>query len=159
MAYVEPKAFPYPLSVIYKMLLLLIQKSRSVMLWGVVLFHVMGCVNLHHSPNSCVEVTKDQLEKSQIDLPQTQILKDHPTMTTLSPYSESNWERWHLSRVDLLSKEDGWLSLVGLDFLPTTVGESLSLGGDDAAVGSSTIGLPASSGGSCEGGPDTLGGG
>lgn len=141
MAYVEPKAFPYPLSVIHKMLLLLIQKSRSVMLWGVVLLHVMGCANLPHSLNSRFEVMKDQPGKFQIDLPQTQILKDHPSMTTSSPYSESKWERWHLSRVDRLSKEDGWLSLVGLDFLPTTVGESLSLGGDDADLSPEGFGL------------------
>ena len=53
-------------------------------------------------------------------------------MTNPSFYSESAWKQWHSGRVDRLSAPEGWLSLVGLDFLPTTPGQTLSFGGADA---------------------------
>ena len=49
-------------------------------------------------------------------------------MTHASPYSEAAWNQWHSTRLDRLSEPDGWLSLVGLDFL-TAVDEVHRLGG------------------------------
>jgi uncharacterized protein (DUF1684 family) len=65
-------------------------------------------------------------------LPSPTLSKDHPVMISSSTYSEDAWKKWHSGRVDRLSEPDGWLSLVGLDFLPTTSGQTLSLGGADA---------------------------
>ena len=45
------------------------------------------------------------------------------------------------ARVDRLSASEGWLSLVGLDFLPTASGQTLSFGGPDADL--SPEGIPA----------------
>jgi len=53
-------------------------------------------------------------------------------MINPSAYSKDAWKQWHSSRVDRLSASEGWLSLVGLDFLPTTPGQTLSFGGPDA---------------------------
>ncbi len=53
-------------------------------------------------------------------------------MTNTSKYSEDAWQQWHSDRVDRLSRTDGWLTLVGLDFLPTKIGETLSFGGPGA---------------------------
>ena len=53
-------------------------------------------------------------------------------MINPSTYSEDACKQWHSSRVDRLSAPEGWLSLVGLDFLPTSSGQTLSFGGPDA---------------------------
>ncbi len=58
--------------------------------------------------------------------------KDQTIMTNPPKYSQDAWRQWHSDRVGRLSQADGWLSLVGLDFLPTTMGESLSFGGPGA---------------------------
>ena len=62
-------------------------------------------------------------------------------MINPSTYSEDAWKQWHSSRVDRLSASEGWLSLVGLDFLPTALGQTLSFGGPDADL--SPEGFPA----------------
>ena len=62
-------------------------------------------------------------------------------MINPSTYSEDAWKQWHSSRVDRLSASEGWLSLVGLDFLPTASGQTLSFGGPDADL--SPEGFPA----------------
>ena len=71
-------------------------------------------------------------EKHALDLQGPPLAKDHPLMTNPSFYSESAWKQWHSGRLDRLSAPEGWLSLVGLDFLPTTPGQTLSFGGADA---------------------------
>ena len=62
-------------------------------------------------------------------------------MINPSTYSEDAWKQWHSTRVDRLSASEGWLSLVGLDFLPTASGQTLSFGGSDADL--SPEGFPA----------------
>ena len=94
------------------------------MLWAGVFNFLMGCVFDEGPavPSIFAPGTQDQT------------LKELSSMTHASLYSEAAWNQWHLARLDRLSQPDGWLSLVGLDFLPTAVGEVLSFGGADGDI-------------------------
>ena len=94
------------------------------MLWAGLLNFLVGCAFDEDRTAAAILVSQDQ-NKS---------LKELSNMTNTSLYSEAAWSQWHLARLDRLSQPDGWLSLVGLDFLPTAVGEVLSFGGADADI-------------------------
>ena len=97
-----------------------------------------GCQALLGSPPQTTFVSEDHHTAAPQSPPSS---KDPPIMINSSAYSEDAWKQWHSSRVDRLSASEGWLSLVGLDFFPTTSGKILSFGGPDADL--SPEGFPA----------------
>ncbi|MBL22052.1 MAG: hypothetical protein CMJ37_04355 [Phycisphaerae bacterium] len=97
-----------------------------------------SCQAIFDSPPQTTSVSDDDYADV---VPTPPFSKDHPVMISPSTYSEDAWKHWHSTRVDRLSAPEGWLSLVGLDFLPTTLGQTLSFGGPDADL--SPEGFPA----------------
>lgn len=91
-----------------------------------------GAHGCHAKGGSSAQTKSVSDDKHVLVLPGPPFLEDHPVMINPSPNSQSAWKQWHSGRVARLSEPEGWLSLVGLDFLPTKIGQTLSFGGPDA---------------------------